>query len=387
MSRSEVERGGWRRAAEDAWRLLGVGLLLVGIYLLFLRLDVVILPLFAGALLATLVAPFADWQHRRGVPEGLAALLAVFGVVLAVLALIAGAVALVVDDADHIGEQLSDSADEVSDWLVDGPLGLDRSDIERTRDDLGEEAGDTLREWARGGGLAKSTTTAVEVLAGMVLAVLAGFFLLKDRNQLSGWALGLWQADRRDRVRATAAAAVDGLRGYLRGCIILGAIEGIIIGGTVAVLASPSLGAPIGVFTLVAAFFPVVGAIVAGALAVAVTLAQAGFLAALAVGVVALLVQQLDNDILGPFILGRATRLHPLAILVGITVGSTLAGLAGAFIAVPLTSAATAALSTWRADDADDTDDSGGDNGDDAALGADDEATPPEAPPPAPPTG
>jgi predicted PurR-regulated permease PerM len=341
---------GWRGAAEDAWRLLGVGLLLVGFYLLFLRLDVVLLPLFAGALLATLVAPFAEWQHRRGVPEGLAALIAVFGLVIAVIALIAGAVAITVNDADQIGDQLSESADEFSDWLVDGPLKLDRADVERTREDLGDQAGDAARDWARGGGLAKSTTTAAEVLAGAVLAVLAGFFLLKDREVLGSWALRMWSDERHPRLRSTAAAAIEGLRGYLRGCVILGLLEGVIIGGAVAVLASPATGAPIAILTLFAAFFPVVGAIVAGVLAVAVTLAEGGFVAAIAVAVVAILVQQLDNDILGPYILGRATQLHPLAILVGITVGSALAGLAGAFIAVPLTSAATAALAAYRTD-------------------------------------
>jgi predicted PurR-regulated permease PerM len=350
---TEVRRRGWRGVAEDAWRVLGIGLLLVGLYLLFVRLDVVLLPLFVGALLATLVAPFAEWQHRRGVPEGLAALVSVFGVVVAVLALIVGAIALAVDDSDHISEQLSESADELSDWLVDGPLQMERADVERTRDDLGEEAGDAARSWARSGGLAKSTTTAVEVLAGMVLAILAGFFLLKDRDKLGAFALGLWPEERRDRVRATTGAAVEGLRGYLRGCVALGLIEAVIIGGAVAILASPATGAPIAVLTLLAAFFPVVGAIVAGVLAVAVTLAESGFVAAIAVAAVALVVQQLDNDILGPFILGKATQLHPLAILVCITAGSALAGLAGAFIAVPLTSAATAAVGTWRGTGAD----------------------------------
>jgi predicted PurR-regulated permease PerM len=347
---SRASGRGWRGAAEDAWRLLGVGLLLVGVYLLFLRLDVVLLPLFAGALLATLVAPFAEWQRRRGVPEGLAALIAVFGLVVAVIALIAGAVALSVNDADQVGDQLSKSADQVADWLVDGPLHLDRSDVEHTRRNLGDQAGDAVREWARGGGLAQSTTTAAEVLAGAVLAILAGFFLLKDRELLGAWALRMWPEERHLRLRRTAGAAIDGLRGYLRGCVILGLIEGVIIGGAVAVLASPATGAPIAVLTLFAAFFPVVGAVVAGVLAVAVTLAESGFVAAIAVAVIAIVVQQLDNDILGPFILGRATQLHPLAILVGITAGSALAGLAGAFVAVPLTSAATAALAAYRTD-------------------------------------
>src|SRR5688500_17852141 len=95
-------RAGWRGAAEDAWRVIGIGLLLVGAFLLFMRLRVVVLPLFAGALLATLVAPFADWQRHRGVPRGIAALLAVFGVVLAVLALTVGAVSFAVTDAEEL---------------------------------------------------------------------------------------------------------------------------------------------------------------------------------------------------------------------------------------------------------------------------------------------
>ena len=343
------EGRGWRGTAEDAWRLLGVGLLLVGAFLLFMRLRVVMLPLFVGGLLATLVAPFADWQRRRGMPAGLAALVAVFGVVVAVLALTVGSVSLAVSDTDEISESVSESADQLADWLVDGPADLDRKDVEQARDDLGDEAGDAARRWARGGGLAKSTTTALEVLAGSVLAVLVGFFLVKDQRRLGASALGLWPEARRERVRATSRAGVEGLRGYLKGCLLLGLVEGTIIGGAVALLASPSMGAPIAVLTLIAAFVPIVGAIVAGVLAVLVTLAEGGLVAAAAVAVVALVVQQLDNDVLAPVILGRTTQLHPLVVLVAVTAGGALAGLAGAFVAVPLTAAVTAMVTTWRA--------------------------------------
>jgi len=341
-------RSGWRGAAEDAWRLLGVGLLLVGAFLLFMRLRVVMLPLFAGGLLATLVAPFAEWQRRRGIPHGIASLIAVFGVVIGVLALTVGAVSFAVSDTEELSAKVSDSADEFADWLVDGPANLERADVDEARDNLGEEAGDAAGRWARGGGLAKSTTTALEVLAGAVLSVLVGFFLIKDNQRLAGSALGMWRPERRDRVRATARAGVEGLRGYLRGCGLLGLVEGVIIGGSVAVLASPSLGVPIAVLTLLAAFVPIVGAIVAGVLAVAVTLAEGGFVAAAAVAVIALVVQQLDNDVLAPVILGRNTQLHPLVILVAVTAGGALAGLAGAFVAVPLTAAITAMVGAWR---------------------------------------
>ncbi|HEY8548105.1 MAG TPA: AI-2E family transporter [Acidimicrobiales bacterium] len=347
-------RSGWRGAAEDAWRLIGVGVLLVGVFLLFMRLRVVVLPLFAGALLATLVAPFADWQRRRGVPSALAALVAVFGVVLAVLALTVGAVSYALTDAEELSTKVGDSADELADWLVDGPANLDRADVEEARENLGEEAGEAARRWARGGGLAKSTTTALEVLAGAVLAVLVGFFLVKDNERLASSALGLWRPDRRSRVRATARAGIDGLRGYLKGCLLLGVVEAVIIGGAVAVLASPTLGVPIAVLTLLAAFVPIVGAIVAGVLAVAVTLAEGGLVAAVAVAVIAVVVQQLDNDVLAPFIFSKHTELHPLVILVAVTAGGALAGLAGAFVAVPMTAAVTAMVGAWRSSPDDD---------------------------------
>lgn len=80
--------------------------------------------------------------------------------------------------------------------------------------------------------------------------------------------------------------------------------------------ASPTYGVPVAPFTLVAAFFPIVGAILAGLLAAAVALAVAGPLAALAVAAVALVVQQLDNDLLAPVIYGHMTRMHPLSILI-----------------------------------------------------------------------
>lgn len=338
---------GWRGAAEDAWRLLGVGLLVVGVFLLAVRLQVVILPLFAGALIAASVAPAAAWLARKGIPKGLSAFLPVLGVAVGFIVIVAGVVAFAVDEADHVGEELSKSADDFAAWLSDGPLDLDRSDVERSREDLEREAGDATDRWVRSGGLLQSTTTALEVLAGMLLSVLVGFFLAKDRERLGAWFVNLWPARDHERVRATTAAAAEALRGYLKGCALLGLVEGVAIGTAVAVFASPGLGAPVAIFTFVAAFVPIVGAVVAGILATLLTLAEAGPVAALVVALIALLVQQLDNDILAPVILGKTTQLHPLVVLVAVTAGSTLAGLAGAFVAVPLTAALTAMSALW----------------------------------------
>ena len=89
--------------------------------------------------------------------------------------------------------------------------------------------------------------------------------------------------------------------------------------------------------TLFSAFVPFIGAIVSGALAVAVTLVTAGTGPALIVGVVALAVQQLDNDLLAPIVFGKALELHPVAILLGVATGAALGGLPAAVLAVPVT--------------------------------------------------
>ena len=88
--------------------------------------------------------------------------------------------------------------------------------------------------------------------------------------------------------------------------------------------------------TFLAAFVPVVGAIVAGVLAVLVALATAGGTGAIVVAVVAFVVQQLDNDVLAPVVYGRALELHPVVILLAILAGGSAFGLVGSFLAVPV---------------------------------------------------
>jgi predicted PurR-regulated permease PerM len=112
--------------------------------------------------------------------------------------------------------------------------------------------------------------------------------------------------------------------------------------GVAVAIAGGSLVVPVMVLTFAAAFFPIVGAVVAGIVAVLVTLVGSGFTPALVVLVVVVLVQQFDTDLLAPLVYGRAVRLHPVVVLVVLTAGGAVAGIAGAFVAVPVTAVAVA---------------------------------------------
>ncbi len=96
------------------------------------------------------------------------------------------------------------------------------------------------------------------------------------------------------------------------------------------------MAVPLAVFIFLFAFIPLVGAVVSGALAVVVALVTQGVFTALMVLVVVLAVQQIEGHVLQPFILGRAVRVHPLAVVLSVAAGGMVAGIGGAVVAVPL---------------------------------------------------
>jgi putative heme transporter len=121
----------------------------------------------------------------------------------------------------------------------------------------------------------------------------------------------------------------------------LSLVDGLFIGIGLAVLGVP-LVVPLAFLTFVAAFLPLVGAFVAGALAALVALVTKGVTTALLVVGLTVLVQQLEGHLLAPLLLGRAVSLHPVVIILALAAGAILGGIIGAFLAVPIAAVAVA---------------------------------------------
>jgi predicted PurR-regulated permease PerM len=100
------------------------------------------------------------------------------------------------------------------------------------------------------------------------------------------------------------------------------------------------LGVPltfaIGVLVFLGAFIPIIGALLSGMVAVLVALVAQGPWTALAMLIVVIVIQQIESHVLQPFLMGRLVAVHPLAIIMAIAAGVTVAGVVGALIAVPL---------------------------------------------------
>jgi predicted PurR-regulated permease PerM len=108
------------------------------------------------------------------------------------------------------------------------------------------------------------------------------------------------------------------------------------------------LGVPfvlaIGVLVFLGAFIPMVGATVAGTVAILVALVAQGPITALLMLAVVIVVQQIEGHVLQPFLMGRWVSVHPLGVIIAIGCGVLVAGIPGALVAVPLAAAVNAVV-------------------------------------------
>jgi predicted PurR-regulated permease PerM len=321
--------------AAYAWRLLVIGLLVFAALWVAAKLLLVLVPLGVAGLLTRALWPVSQRLRDRGLRPGLAAAAAVLGFVIVIsgaLGLVGWAVA---GEFDEVQPTLSQGLDDISDWLVeDSPFDVSRAEVDRWRAEAGDAVGAYLRSGG-GGSAEERAVLAGEVILGVLLSIVVTFFFLKDGSRMVDRFVRWMPMPRRALARRALGRAWGAAGGYLRAAALLGLVEAIVIGAALLIVGA-DLVAPTMLLTFLAAFVPIVGAIAAGLVAVLVALVTAGTGAALIVALVALVVQQLDNDVLAPVIYGRAVRMHPLVVLLGITAGGALFGLVGTVFAVPV---------------------------------------------------
>ena len=129
---------------------------------------------------------------------------------------------------------------------------------------------------------------------------------------------------------------------------IVGFIDALCIGVGLVVLGVP-LALPLAVLTFFGAFIPIVGALTAGILSALIALVANGFTNALIVVALILAVQQIEGNLLQPLVQGRGLGLHAAVIILAVTGGSSVAGIVGAFLAVPVAAvvAPSRAILAW----------------------------------------
>ncbi|MFA9428786.1 AI-2E family transporter [Egicoccus sp. AB-alg2] len=319
------------RTGRTAWATLGIlGVAVVVLYLVSL-VSLLVIPVVLALFPATLLRPVADRLRRAKVPDALASLLSILLGIGLIVGVIGAMVPVVADQIPELAESAGEGVDEIEAWLETEPFGLQVGGLSELIAAAQEQVGD-IGEYA--GEAADAAFAAFEVLIGLLLLFVVLFFYLKDGRRLRDGLVSTLPGRARARTRQALDQAWSTLGSYFRGQLLVALVDAVFIGIGLVILGVP-LALPLAVLIFFGGLFPIVGAVSTGALAVLVALADGGLGTGLAVLALVLAVQQLESNVLEPFILGRAIRLHPLVVLLVITAGSLLLGILGAFLAVP----------------------------------------------------
>lgn len=300
-----------------------------------------VLPILLALIVATMLAPVVALGRRLGLPAALSTILTLilsFGLVVGVFA---GLVPSISSQSREIFDQATEGVGQVRQWISGPPLNLDNAQV--------DEYLNTAISWLQGrsgeaaGALASGLGAVGSALVTLGLMVVLLFFFLKDGPKFLPWL-------RRTTGRTVGRHLTEALTrmwttlgGFIRTQAIVSAVDAVLIGIGLLVLQVP-LALTLAVLTFIGGFIPIVGAVIAGGIAVLVALVTQGLTAALWVLGIVLAVQQIEGNVLQPMLQGRSMQMHPGIVLLAVAGGSTLFGIIGAFLAVPFAATFVVAL-------------------------------------------
>ncbi|MDR7167940.1 putative PurR-regulated permease PerM [Nocardia kruczakiae] len=330
-----------RQGAEWCWRLLIILVAVLAVAYLAHKLTTVVIPVAIALLAAALLSPLVDLLQRLGMPRGIGVFVALVGS----LGLLAGIFTFVIEQfitgVPQLTDEFKTSIHTVQDWLINGPLHLSNDQIRNGGNTIIKTLEANQDSLTSG---ALTTAAAIgEFLTGAFLTLFILIFFLYGGDQIWNFVTRIVPTPQRERVRTAGRLGFGTLIGFVRATVVVAAVDAIGIGAGLAILSVP-LALPLASLVFIGAFVPIVGSLLAGFIAVFLALMTKGFVTALIVLGITVAVMQLEGHVLQPLLLGRAVRIHPLAVVLAITAGVVLAGIAGGLLAVPFVAVMNTAI-------------------------------------------
>ena len=321
-------------AAGYAWRLLLLG---VGVFALFHVLSFfsqITVPVGMALLLTAMLFPLTELMKKWGWPHALAAIVSLLVLVLVVVGLLGFVGQQVAAEWPALLEQSRAGFEALVAWLGTLPFGIDQ---ERLNEWIAQGTAWLQTQASVLAGTAASFGAAFgNFFAGLATALVAAFFFAyQGRKIFSGSINVLVPRHYRASVDHAALRGWTSLVAYMRSAAIVAAVDAAGV-ALAALLLQVPLVAALFALTFFLSFIPIVGATVAGAVAVVLALVTHGWVSALIMLGAVVLVMQVEGTFLQPLVMGSAVNLHPLAVLLGITAGAIISGILGALVAIPV---------------------------------------------------
>ncbi|MGM0385411.1 MAG: AI-2E family transporter [Actinomycetota bacterium] len=317
-----------------SWRAIVILALVAVVMLLLVQLKNVVIPVLVAVVLTVLLHPMSDGMRRvLRFPPLIASLTTVFLTVGFVVLLLSVASRSIYTGFSDLASKAGAGFQSLLDWLATGPLGIDQAQIDSWLDQLTGALQGNSSVLASG---ALSITTSIgNIAAGTAVVLFLTIFFLKDGRQLWIWCVRLLPQVWRGPMHEGSIRGWVTLRGYAKSTILVALIDAIGIGVGAALLGVP-LALPLALLVFLGAFIPIVGAFLTGTIAVLVALVDKGVVTALLMFAVVILVQQIEGNVLQPWIMSSNVAMHPVAVVLGVAGGTYIAGITGAVFAVPI---------------------------------------------------
>ncbi len=328
----------------------------------------ILLPVVLGLLIATVLWPATRFLRTHRWPPALAATTVLLVFIFGFVGIIAAIAPSVADQVTELADAATLALQDVQEWLQGPPFNLGEDQIGDAVDSVINSIQGNAQNIA---GYALTGVSAVgNSLINLVLALVLVFFFLKDGPRFVPW-LAAQTGHRAGRHAAALSYKTwSTLSEFIRQQALVGFIDAFFIGIGLWILGVP-LVLPLAVLTFFGGFVPIIGAFVAGAFAVLVALVSNGFTTALIVLGIVILVQQIEGNVLQPIIQGRGFNIHAAVVILAVTAGSSLAGITGAFLSVPV-AALIAVIYRYIRDELDDRSPEVADDGTQARVTGDD---------------
>ncbi|MBF6413877.1 AI-2E family transporter [Nocardia cyriacigeorgica] len=305
------------------------------------KLWVVLLPVLLAIVVATVLWPPARWLMDHKFRPAAAASITVIGFLGVLAGVIALIVPSVVDQAPDLADKSTEGINKVRDWLQGPPLNVRDEQLDSAVDAVVTRLQSSAEQIATG--VFTGVSAATSALITLFLVLVLSFFFVKDGPRFLPWLHNTVGSPAGRHLEEVLARVWAVLGGFIRTQAVVSMIDAVLIGLGLVILDVP-LALVLAVITFLGGFIPMVGAFVAGALAVLVALVANGLTTALIVLGIIVAVQQLEGNVLQPVLQSRSMKLHAVIVLLSVTAGGALYGIVGAFLAVPVAAVAAVVI-------------------------------------------
>jgi putative heme transporter len=329
----------WTARWSLRWVCIALGAVLLG----FIVKETwsIVLPVALALIITTVLAPLAGLlRDRLRFPAGLAAAVALVGTILLLVAAGAAIAPSVAGQSDDIVSDTGAGLQRLQDYIQDSDF-ISASQIDAALQGLQDKVTGSA------GSIASGVLSGVSAIGNatitLVISLILTFLFLKDGRRFVPWLGGLAGPRVGKHLAEVATQSWATLGGFIRTQALVSLIDAVFIGAALLIVGVP-LAVPLALLTFFGGFVPIVGAFVVGAVAVLVALVSNGVSGAVIILIVIVLVQQLEGNVLSPWLQSQSMNLHAAVVLLSVALGSTLFGITGAFLAVPTVAVAAVVL-------------------------------------------